>query len=592
MLSISTVSDDEGVLQHYVALFADISQQKEHELELEHLARYDVLTGLPNRALLEDRLRQEMAHCLRNRKQLAVVYIDLDGFKLINDQYGHNIGDELLIALSLRMKGALRDGDTLSRIGGDEFVAVLTGLDLAKDCEIVLSRILRAAAEPVVANDSLLRVSASMGVTVFPQDAADADQLLRHADHAMYQAKQSGKNRYHYFDVKADAEVKNHRDSLEEIVLGLDRGEFVLHYQPKVNMKTGAVLGMEALIRWQHPMRGLVLPDAFLPTIHGNPACLKLGDWVINEAMSQIARWNAANFRMAVSVNIDAMHLQHPGFVCRLQEILALHPDVMPHQLDLEALETGALKDIDLVTVTMRECCALGVRFSLDDFGTGYSSLTYLKRLPADVVKIDQSFVIGMIADADDFVIVEGVVGLANAFGRTVLAEGVETITHGELLLALGCELGQGYGIARPMPAHAVAGWVRQWQPGRSWAMWNESASVENDRDLVLANIKHRRWIRDLKNYVAGTSEMTPPLGADDCPLGLWLACDGHARYGRRAGFAALTEAHQRVHDEAKCLVDSRQAGENAKAVDGLPELDLRSDTLIACLGAVGLVAG
>ena len=589
MLSISTVSDEEGILQNYVALFSDISQQKEHERELERLARYDVLTGLPNRALLADRLQQEMAHCLRRRKQLAVVFIDIDGFKLINDQHGHNMGDELLIALSLRMKGALRDGDTLARIGGDEFVAVLTGLDQTKDCEIVLARILKAAAEPFVANNDLIRVSASIGVTLFPQDTADADQLLRHADHAMYQAKQSGKNRYHYFDVKDDAEAKTHRECLEEIAQGLDRGEFMLYYQPKVNMKTGAICGMEALIRWQHPLRGLVMPDAFLPIIHGHPICIKLGDWVINEAVSQIARWNAADLKLAVSVNIDAMHLQHFGFASRLQEILALHPEVAPKLLDLEVLETSALEDIERVTATMHECCALGVGFSLDDFGTGYSSLTYLKRLPAELMKIDQSFVIGMIADSDDFVIVEGVVGIARAFGRTVLAEGVETVAHGELLLALGCELGQGYGIARPMPVHAVAEWVRHWRPAQSWSIWNDSASVENDRALVRANIRHRHWIRDMENYVTGASEVAPPLGVDNCPLGQWLSNEGSARYGHHSAFADLLKAHSRVHVVASRLVDWCQVGETAKAVGGLPELNVLRDALIACLGAVSM---
>lgn len=590
MLSISAVLDLDGHLQHYVALFTDISQQKAHERELEHIAHYDVLTGLPNRVLLSDRLQQEMAHCMRRHKQLAVVFIDLDGFKLVNDQHGHNMGDEMLIALAQRMKGALREGDTLARIGGDEFVAILTGLDLPKDCEIVLSRLLTAAAEPVLANGVLLRVSASIGVTLYPQDSANADQLLRHADHAMYQAKQGGKNRYHYFDVKDDAEVKTLREALEEINQGLDRDEFVLHYQPKVNMKTGAVVGMEALIRWQHPVRGLLPPSAFLPEIRGHSLSIKLGDWVIQTAVLQLARWNAAGVSLAVSVNIDAMHLQDDGFVARLQEILDGHPDVLPRQLDLEVLETSALEDMDRVTMTMRACCALGVGFSLDDFGTGYSSLTYLKRLPAELMKIDQSFVIGMIADSDDFVIVEGVVGLAKAFGRAVLAEGVETISHGKLLLALGCEMGQGYGIAHAMPAHAVAGWLQEWRPDPSWLLWNEPLSVENDRDLVLANVKHRHWIRDIENYVTGASETVPELGVQDCPLGLWIAASGHARYNQHPDFASVMQAHDAVHAVAKRLVNNRQAGDHAKAVGGLQELNVLRDSLIASVGQLAEV--
>jgi hypothetical protein len=267
---------------------------------------------------------------------------------------------------------------------------------------------------------------------------------------------------------------------------------------------------------------------------------------------------------------------------------LALHPAVRPQQLDLEILETSALEDIDRVTVTMRECCALGVRFSLDDFGTGYSSLTYLKRLPADLLKIDQSFVIDMIADSDDFVIVEGIVGLAKAFGRKVLAEGVETISHGELLLALGCELGQGYGIARPMPADDVTAWVHQWRPERSWSIWSDPVLGADTRDLVLANVKHRQWIRDIQNYVTGATETVPPLGVESCPLGVWLTAIGHARYDHHPAFGSVIQAHNAVHAAAKKMVDRSQSGLRATAVDDLLELNVLRDSLIESVAELG----
>jgi diguanylate cyclase (GGDEF)-like protein/PAS domain S-box-containing protein len=588
LLSISAVRDNRDKVLNYVALFTDISLQKEHQSALEHIARYDQLTGLPNRALLADRLQQEMAHCLRRRKQLAVVFIDLDGFKQVNDQHGHDIGDQLLIALSHRMKTALREGDTLSRIGGDEFVAVLSGLDQPKDCEIILTRLLQAAAEPVTASGFVLRVSASIGVTLFPQDAADADQLLRHADHAMYQAKQSGKNRYHYFDVKDDAEVKSHRESLEEISAALDRSEFVLHYQPKVNMRTGAVIGMEALIRWQHPRHGLLLPAKFLPTLNGHPLSIRLGDWVIHTAVQQIAEWNAGGLKVAVSVNIDALHLQQATFVKTLSQTLNQHPGVLPGQLDLEVLETSAMDDIEKVSAIMRQCCELGVGFSLDDFGTGYSSLTYLKRLPADLMKIDQSFVIGMIQDSDDFVIVEGVVGLARAFGRNVLAEGVETIAHGELLLALGCELGQGYGIAHAMSAAAVPGWVLTWQADARWCAWNEQSHIENNRDLVLAEIKHRHWLRDVENYVTGKTESAPPLSIRDCQMGKWVMSHGTRRYGHHVAFEDMNRAHEQVHAVAQQLVELFHLGEHQQIAASLPDLNVRRDALINAIHQLG----
>jgi diguanylate cyclase (GGDEF)-like protein/PAS domain S-box-containing protein len=469
LLSISAVHDAHNKVQNYVGLFTDISSQKAHEQELEHIARYDVLTALPNRALLADRLQQEMAHCLRQRKQLAVVFIDLDGFKQVNDQHGHNIGDEVLIGLAQRMKAALREGDTLSRIGGDEFVAVLTALDHPRDCELVLTRLLEAAAQTMVINGADIQVSASLGVTLFPQDAGEPDLLMRHADHAMYQAKQAGKNRYHYFDVKDDTDVKTHRETIHQIQSALERGEFVLHYQPKVNLKSGAVMGMEALIRWQHPVRGLLAPGEFLPAIEGHPISLLVGEWVLRTALAQMDQWRQSGLDLPVSVNVGGLQLLHPHFVAILLELLALYPGVAPQNLELEILETSALHDIEEVSRVMHACSKLGVRFALDDFGTGYSSLTYLKRLPAQTLKIDQSFVRDMLGDPDDAAIVEGIIGLTVAFRRSVIAEGVETMGHGAMLLSLGCFQAQGYGVARPMPAQEVAPWIHAWASGERW---------------------------------------------------------------------------------------------------------------------------
>ena len=469
LLSISAVHDAHNKIQNYVGLFTDISSQKAHEQELEHIARYDVLTALPNRALLADRLQQEMAHCLRQRKQLAVVFIDLDGFKQVNDQHGHNIGDEVLIGLAQRMKAALREGDTLSRIGGDEFVAVLTALDHPRDCELVLTRLLEAAAQTMVINGAEIQVSASIGVTLFPQDAGEPDLLMRHADHAMYQAKQAGKNRYHYFDVKDDTDVKTHRETIHQIQSALERGEFVLHYQPKVNLKSGAVMGMEALIRWQHPVRGLLAPGEFLPAIEGHPISLLVGEWVLRTALAQMDQWRQSGLDLPVSVNVGGLQLLHPHFVAILLELLALYPGVAPQNLELEILETSALHDIEEVSRVMHACSKLGVRFALDDFGTGYSSLTYLKRLPAQTLKIDQSFVRDMLGDPDDAAIVEGIIGLTVAFRRSVIAEGVETMGHGAMLLSLGCFHAQGYGVARPMPAQEVAPWIHAWASGERW---------------------------------------------------------------------------------------------------------------------------
>ena len=469
--TISAVHDEHGITTHYVALGNDITLIKNHQQQLEHIAHYDLLTNLPNRTLLADRLSQAMLQCGRKMQSLAVVFLDLDHFKEINDTHGHDVGDELLIAISQRMKRVLREGDTLARFGGDEFVAVLVGLSKAEDYEPVLERFLLAASGPMIVGDDTLKISASIGVTLYPQDNADADQLVRHADQAMYVAKESGKNRYHLFDTAHDNAVKAQRESLTAIRRALDNRQFVLYYQPKVNMKTGTIIGVEGLIRWQHPKRGLLNPIAFLPVIEDHEMMAEMGEWVIETALTQISQWQglALNLPLNISVNIAALQLQQSDFADKLATLLAAHPDVEPHHLELEVLETSAINNMQRVSEIMNACIKLGVSFSLDDFGTGFSSLTQLRRLPANLIKIDQSFVRDMLIDTDDFAIVEGVIALTKSFKLDVIAEGVESIEHGTALLKLGCELAQGYGIARPMPAADIPLWVNYWKPDNAW---------------------------------------------------------------------------------------------------------------------------
>jgi diguanylate cyclase (GGDEF)-like protein len=411
-----------------------------------------------------------MAQAQRRGQQLAVVYLDLDGFKAINDKHGHEVGDLVLITLAQRMKQALREGDSLARLGGDEFVIVLIDLDDLAASRPMLIRLLEACAQPVDVEDLSLLVSASLGVTAYPQSQEiDADQLLRQADQAMYQAKLAGKNRYHIFDAALDSSIRGHHESVERIRLALEMHEFVLYFQPKVNMRSGQIIGVEALIRWQHSGKGLLAPALFLPVIEDHALAVSIGEWVIDTALTQIELWRAAGLDMKVSVNIGARQLQQSDFVDRLKSILAKHPHVDPASLELEVLETSALKDIAQVSQVIEDCAQIGVIFALDDFGTGYSSLTYLKRLRVAMLKIDQSFVRDMLEDPDDLAILQGIIGLAAAFKRQVIAEGVETVAHGSLLLQLGCELAQGYGIARPMPPDQLPAWAARWQPDAAW---------------------------------------------------------------------------------------------------------------------------
>ena len=472
-LSASAVRGSDQQALHHVVVFSDISHLKAHQAELDRLAHYDPLTGVPNRRMLVDRLNQAVARARRNGKSLAVCYLDLDDFKPVNDRFGHAMGDRLLVTITQRMLQTLRAEDTLARLGGDEFVLLLSDLSEPNEWERVLERVLAAVKLPVALADVSAIVSASVGVTLFPADDVDADTLLRHADQAMYRAKQAGRNRHHLFDLAQDREVQVQRELVTRLAEALADGELRLYYQPKVDMDTGEVIGAEALIRWQHPEQGLLSPAAFLWHMDGTDLEVQVGEWVIETALSQITLWRAAGNLLpsgaSVSVNLSGTQLLKPGFRVWLNNTLQRYPEVQQGDLELEILESAALADMQTAANVMSECRELGVRFALDDFGTGYSSLAYFRKLPLDLIKIDQSFVRDMLTDPEDHGIVQSVVYLAHAFNRPVIAEGVETLEHAAALLALGCHQAQGYGIGRPMPAADWPAWVSHWHTIKAW---------------------------------------------------------------------------------------------------------------------------
>lgn len=470
-LDIFAVRDDRGEVSHYVGVFSDITVLKQQQQHLEHLAYHDALTQLPNRVLLSDRLQQALMRITRTQSLLAVCLLDLDSFKPVNDTYGHEAGDHLLVELAQRLTAALRAGDTVARLGGDEFALLLSDLGSVEECQQALKRLLVAIATPFMIQGQEVSVTGSIGLTLSPFDDANPDSLLRHADQAMYQAKMMGGNCYHIFDADHDRRARAHREALEAVAEGLRNGEFRLYYQPKVDMRRGLVIGAEALLRWQHPTLGLQHPAEFLPSIEATEFSVDLGNWVINEALRQLEVWQQQGLEFAVSVNISARHLTQPDFAQQLAGHLKRWSTVSPACLKLEITESTALGDISSVAHVIEECHALGVSFALDDFGTGYSSLTYLRRLPVEMLKIDQSFVSDMLEDADDMAIIQGVIGLSKAFGRSVIAEGVESTAHGLSLIHMGCDLGQGYGIARPMLPENIPQWVADYKPDATWAI-------------------------------------------------------------------------------------------------------------------------
>lgn len=465
MLCRGTVSQRNaaGVPTLMVGTFSDITLLKQHEKQLERIAHYDALTGIPNRVLLADRLQQALAHSKREGNILAVCYLDLDGFKLVNDTMGHEAGDKVLIEVTKRIKDTIRGDDTVARLGGDEFAVLLQGLHAAEEYAASLNRLLEAISQPIEIKHKLFEVSASIGVSIYPNDDYDADTLLRHADQAMYTAKQSGKNRYYLYDAENDQRARSHHEFLRRLALALSNNEFELYYQPKVDMRTFQLVGAEALIRWNHPERGLLAPAEFLLEVEGTTLDVELGDWVVTRALAQLEEWRQAGLTMELSINISARHLQSIDFPWKLKRKLLRYPDLPKGSLQIEVLETAALEDIPRVSDTIERCHKIGVSFALDDFGTGYSSLSYLGRLPVDALKIDQSFIRDMLYDKGDRAIVQGVIALAKAFDRKIVAEGVETEELFHELLEMGCEYGQGYGIARPMPASDLPAWLERW---------------------------------------------------------------------------------------------------------------------------------
>ncbi|MDR3371845.1 EAL domain-containing protein [Rhodoferax sp.] len=555
-----TQRDATGQPRLVAGIIIDISEHKAHQAQLKYLTQHDALTGLPNRKLFVETLALAMCRCAAPHKHLGVAYLDLDGFAAINDVHGQELGNQLIVELGRRLVGGLLDSQYLAHIGGDEFAVLLGGLDQTDAHVVQASRLLTAVAQPLELDGLSLSVTASIGVTLYPQnDKVDAEQLLRQSDQAMYQAKLAGKNCFRVFDPVKDETTREQFLRLGEIRRALVNQEFVLFYQPKVHLKSGEVIGFEALIRWQQPERGLVPPGLFIPLLERHPLAITLGNWVIETALAQLAQWQTQGIRTVVSVNIDGMQLHDPDFVERLQGQLRQQPTVSPSQLELEILETGALENMPHVSALIGRLQALGIECALDDFGTGYSSLTFLKQLAAHTIKIDQSFVRGMQDDAEHAAIVYSVLGLAHNFDRRPLAEGVETEALGQMLIEFGCEYGQGYAIARPMPSAEVAHWLAQWHAPDSWA--HSEAVSPGDMSILLAEVEHQACLHKLYAFATGKTTVEPAAG-QICRFGQWLTKPAtQQRFAQHAGFATVTTVHARLHQQADLLLDHIRAG-------------------------------
>ncbi len=448
---------EQGRFQGYRGTGRDISEQKHAEERIRHMAHHDALTELPNRALLHDRIGQAIAQAQRNREVMALLFIDLDRFKTVNDSLGHQIGDRLLQVIAERFGACTRSSDTIARIGGDEFVVLLTDLNQPEDARHVAQKVLETLSEPVTIDSHELRVTPSIGICVYPHDGEDVETLMRNADTAMYHAKLMGRNNYQFF-AQAMNDVAQQRLLMEnDLRHALERGELTLHYQPQLDLGSNAIVGFEALIRWTHPQRGMIPPSQFIPVAEETGLIISIGEWVLRRACSQAHAWHEAGYpQLQVSVNCSAQQFQREGFVETVGHILR-ETGLPAARLDLEITESVIIERSEEVIARFQALDDMGVRISIDDFGTGYSSLSYLKRFAIHQLKIDQSFVRDISSDPDDAAIVSAIIAIARTLGLEVVAEGVETVEQLTFLKALGCARVQGYYFSRPVPAEEFA---------------------------------------------------------------------------------------------------------------------------------------
>jgi diguanylate cyclase (GGDEF)-like protein/PAS domain S-box-containing protein len=464
-LSISVVYDDHQAIANFVGIFSDITERKTAEERVARMARFDALTDLPNRVLLADRLEQAIKSARRAGTRVGVAFIDLDRFKEVNDSLGHNAGDALLQTVAKRLTEAVRAQDTVARMGGDEFVVIFQELQDATDATTSVMALLQALRPPISLEGHEITITASVGISMFPDDAGDAQELLRNADAAMYQSKGEGRDRFHFYTGTLNQRALNMLSVENGIRRALERNEFTLHFQPQICVATGQLIGAEALIRWNHPEQGLIMPGAFIPIAEERGLIRGIDEWVIREAVRQIAAWSSAGLHsIPVAVNVSTASFHEKDFVDRISQVIADY-GINPTLLELELTEGLMMKDVEAGVQVMRRLHDMGIRISIDDFGTGYSSLNYLRRFPIQKIKVDQSFVREMTQHAESCGLVRGIVVLAKSLGLRVVAEGVETADQLRLLREHECDEAQGFLFGKGVPAAAFESLARDWRP-------------------------------------------------------------------------------------------------------------------------------
>ncbi|HEY0846453.1 MAG TPA: EAL domain-containing protein [Noviherbaspirillum sp.] len=460
--SAAPIFDRTGEVTGAVVTFHDVSEMQAMAQKMAHLAEHDYLTGLPNRLLLHDRLTQAVAYAKRHHTQVAILFLDLDNFKHINDSLGHSVGDKLLESVATRLTAQVRHSDTVSRLGGDEFVVLILEDSNAEHSTVAAEKILRALAEPHHLAGNALYITTSIGISLYPADGDDVETLIKNADTAMYHAKKKGRNNFQFFNHEMNVRAVERQSTEAELRQAIERNEFVLHYQPKIDLETGKVTGAEALVRWHHPQRGIILPASFIPVAEDSGLIVAIGRAILRQACLQIKTWQDEGMEnFVVSVNVSAMEFHEKNFVQNVRQVLQ-ETALEPRLLQLELTESVLMHNADTSVPILGELKQLGVQLAVDDFGTGYSSLSYLSQFPIDVLKIDQSFVQKISTDSGNGVIVSAVIGMGTSLGQRVIAEGVETQEQLQFLNSLQCNEGQGHFFSAPVSAAELGRYFRE----------------------------------------------------------------------------------------------------------------------------------
>jgi diguanylate cyclase (GGDEF)-like protein/PAS domain S-box-containing protein len=550
----------------YLAHLSDISADRKYRAILSDL----VLNRNSHQILNKNRLENEFSRMSSiadiNNEKLIVAFMDLDEFKTINDIHGKVAADNLLDQVPHRVRSVLSETDSIVRYGGDEFVLIIGGIHNHAIASETIQRVLAAIAHPFIVNDVPMMITASVGYTLYPEDKGSLDRLIRHADQCMYKAKLDGKSTVFAYDPDEEVQITERNQQLREIATAINEDQFVLYFQPKVTLSTGHIFGFEALIRWQHPQKGLLYPDKFIDQVYDTELEVSLGQWVIRQALNQLSQWQQAGYDYQLSINLTAYHLSTSDFFDWLKLQIKQFPKLDTRRFQIEILESNRLSDLSLISNVVEFCKSeFGITTALDDFGTGYSSLTHIRVLPVDVVKVDQSFVRRMLTEPEDCKIVEGVIALAQSFNIQVIAEGVESIAHGEVLLAMGCNQAQGYALAKPLPAKQLIEFLDAYQPFSQWCAQSGLLKNHKQARLSLFYFYLKYWMHQLQERLFAEPDIKtewPITQLSDSHCGIWLEKARYHHYLDNATLDQISQFHQLIFQSGNDLLANYLAGD------------------------------